>query len=742
MQNRQERNANSPADIEPLAAARRKRFRQLRDDLVAVRTPLIASGAYCLILLIPDQSADSVRTMFEESVGWLLAILVAWYFTLNYLQVALMAAAQKGFDRADRVQHSAGNQRTTANGTKLSRQRRALLCIIALNVPCVTIFSILSSHAPTLKGLLDVPLSVYIFSFFCVLLGLDAPIWVYLYREQNSAQIIVTGIVGVCLLGFAHSLAIRDLPPLMLITIWIIAVLACLEIIELLSMRYGWPFIVIAAVCIVIFSALDWNDNHEIRKLAIDASLPPPQDIRSVFAEWLSSRKDERSKYDRAQKPYPVFLFAAEGGGLRAAAMTALVLEKLRTSCPDALRHTFLTIGVSGGSVGAMLTNAAIKRDGLGTGCDGTLDDKFGPVTATTKTASDDLLRPLLIGMLFADLPGQFTPFSRISSGFSQATDRARYLEAGISSASQRYTHNSSWTDLLWSRLSTTDRGLDEIPFRSIWGGPAGEIPALMLLATDVSSGRRVAASHVLMPPLPIDKTSPCRLLDASNANSSIPERTRVLSLAELLPENDVSASTGAVLSARFPGVTPAASVRCSNTKLRLVDGGYFENSGLTTAIDVTRAIFRTALDKNVSIYVVSIENSDASPDWRFAQGLPVASPASYFSELMSPFRAIEGSRQAHADIAHASLKELFETARSGDCSKRNCLDQIRFRLRRCKTPIPLGWSLSEAAVKEIRRQLFDPGSVSSSDCVARERDDKSPLESFQLMFSLAKLSQ
>jgi len=234
---------------------------------------------------------------------------------------------------------------------------------------------------------------------------------------------------------------------------------------------------------------------------------------------------------------------------------------------------------------------------------------------------------------------------------------------------------------------------------------------------------------------MPSAGADPCSLLESADQNRSIGERTRVVSLAELLPARDVSASTAAVLSARFPGVTPAASVNCEGRKLRLVDGGYFENSGLTTAIEVSREILQTAIKRNISIHIVSIENGDASPDWRYARGLPSTNPSAYLSELLSPFRAMEGSRQAHADLAHASLEELFKSTSAETCSSRPCLSQIRIRLRRCKTPIPLGWSLSEAASIEVRRQLF-ASSAGSKDCVAMRSNEKSSLEAFNEIFS------
>src|SRR5262249_39090307 len=72
---------------------------------------------------------------------------------------------------------------------------------------------------------------------------------------------------------------------------------------------------------------------------------------------------------------------------------------------------------------------------------------------------------------------------------------------------------------------------------------------------------------------------------------------------------NDLPVSTAAILSARFPWVTPAGTFldyqRDPSTgqperdrplaRFRLVDGGYFENSGVATAVDLIRAMEDTA---------------------------------------------------------------------------------------------------------------------------------------------------
>ena len=127
------------------------------------------------------------------------------------------------------------------------------------------------------------------------------------------------------------------------------------------------------------------------------------------------------------------------------------------------------------------------------------------------------------------------------------------------------------------------------------------------------------------------------------------------MTLSQLMPGFDLPAITAAILSARFPGVTSAGRLPCTDRVVRLVAGGFFEHSGLTTAIELIRLIRQKAAESNVVLTVVQIENSRATTDWSFEKGAPPPAPDHYLPELMSPLRAIAGTRQARADLARVA---------------------------------------------------------------------------------------
>jgi hypothetical protein len=329
--------------------------------------------------------------------------------------------------------------------------------------------------------------------------------------------------------------------------------------------------------------------------------------------------------------------------------------------------------GVSGGSVGIALFAADLRRRTLkasGQNCAvGELPTEDQPIATAL---SFDLMLPLAQGLLYSDLLQRFSPVSFPS------LDRARYLEDALANA--------------WFASTKSRERIGDISFQEAWQGPEGAIPALMLLTTSVETGHRMAISHVMMQNWP---------------------RIGLCTLSDIARETDLPLHAAALLSARFPLVTPHGTLqtpdakRCyidGTTNRRYVDGGYFENSGLTTLLDVIEVIRNNIEDRNkVRLVVIRVENSRATTRKRsISDGFP--SPE--FPELSSPLRAMLNTRQARGELAEISLtRTLRDIKKSGIL-----VEEITFALEPGDVPIPLGWALSESARQNIRRQLGSPG--------------------------------
>lgn len=731
---------------------------EVQGTLVAARAAVLAAIAFAVVVAVPDQSTEAARIMLTWHWPWAALGMVAWFAFCLSLGVTLAGAAWRAlrlstvaaaptiaknvvlvllaapflaaFVAFDPVDLARGGGGSSTGQNPFVRYGAALTFIAFAVLPAVIAAEYLLDRALGAR-LGNRPHRVrdgvlHAFQPAIETGGGRAVTWGFAVLFGGWALLVEP-------LEQAFGLPL-ELPALLFLALGATAVVALLESLAQVAERRRLPLLALVIAVGGLWSYTDLNDNHTLRTRPRppDAAAPPPMD--AAFAAWLDARTGDRAAFAARGAPYPVLLVAAEGGGARAAAFTALVLEELGRLCPALLRHTFLIAGVSGGSVGAALVAAGAVRSpppnragcGPDDGPDGGRDD--GPLGAATQALRADLLAPLARGALVFDVAAQLLPTdlgrvlpfaalrdawdSAIRAPLTEATDRARYLERAL--------------DRAWWRQ--TGESLDRLPFQALWPGPGGDIPALLLLTTDVASGRRVAVSHLAMPGPPAPGAAECA---APPTMAPPAEIARLRTLAEWLPSRDVSVATAAILSARFPVLTPAATLPCPGTKRRLVDGGYFENSGLTTVLDVVDALRDGARAAGAALVVLRIENSRATQDGRGARGAPPADPTEAFAELGSPIRALLATRGARGEQARASMaRAVREAAESCDMARSmraagagdpGCVpvEEIVVALHPACVPIPLGWALSDAARDEMRRQFR--GEAMQGGCVVED---------------------
>jgi hypothetical protein len=179
-----------------------------------------------------------------------------------------------------------------------------------------------------------------------------------------------------------------------------------------------------------------WNDNHGVRTTprALHAKeaprLPPP----AHFDDWLKAKRDA----GRPDKPHPVFIVAAAGGGIRAAYWAAAVLGKAADDSPGLWdRHLYAISGVSGGSLGAAVHAVQLAERG------GAQAGSPRYAERARKMLGEDFLSPVFAYFLFPDLAQRFFP-SR--SGGRSRTGIGGELGAIGRSGSAQLLPGSSWT--------------------------------------------------------------------------------------------------------------------------------------------------------------------------------------------------------------------------------------------------------------------------------------------------------
>jgi hypothetical protein len=472
--------------------------------------------------------------------------------------------------------------------------------------------------------------------------------------------------------------------------------------------RLRLPLLTMVVLAAVLFSAFDLNDNHEVRRLD---GVPPAHAPRlhDTFREWLSHRRDfTRFVNDRRPEGrYPVVFVAAEGGGIRAAYQTAQVLAQLQDADRSFVHHVFAISGVSGGSLGASVFAAlAASRDPAATG-------RPFPETGSGRdwqtvcddVLSRDLLSPPLAAALSPDLFQRFLPLA------IPKFDRARALEAAFETAWEEGTRPEA--------MSGAPNPFASSFYAFQQGLATRSVPALFLNTTRVETGGRI----VVCPVKDIDT-----------------EYSRLKSLAGIAPNDDIRLSTAVCLSARFPAITstgylpvyepisaaaeeagpsssigtqanPSSRPRQTVTlrKYRFVDGGYYENSGLSTLIDLLVALRMGAQlsGKKQDWYPVVIRIGAPPPE---EVGDPAAVPTECarpqrprrgdgFEEGLTPLRALFQTRDAHGVATLRRLETILRMMGEKEGT-------IEFKFQQRRTPIPLGWLLSRAARADLRDQV------------------------------------
>lgn len=358
---------------------------------------------------------------------------------------------------------------------------------------------------------------------------------------------------------------------------------------------------------------------------AINLVSPPDYPLRTLpgSAADVSSRQtpiniaidDWKAKHncqqDASKCPKPI-LIAMEGGASRAA-LTAMTMagalldrksgaEGKAAIAPDTI---FAVSGVSGGAVGAVTLSAALgaAKDGKPP-CVMPLDATLTWQSCLQQLVAGDYLTPTLIGTIYRD------PFSFIARWFDwKYDDRSILLERAIERHFLQVTGEPStdcmeadnaWRGLCrpFSRSARTDTGTAaaQEPWR----------PYLILGATRVDTGRPVLFSEIA----PLQQTGDN---DAANdrpgaAFSNDAFALMTTTACQAAPAPGVRMSTAAVVSARFPVITPPAVLDCEGSErpvVRIVDGGYFDNSGLTAL----RAVARKLADSDLEPILVQISN-------------------------------------------------------------------------------------------------------------------------------------
>lgn len=351
------------------------------------------------------------------------------------------------------------------------------------------------------------------------------------------------------------------------------------------------------ALVLPILGAIQWSQLHATDKTVQNVVDTPagtvdPLTVKFQFECWLGQRGiavNDPNAADQLRQtcpakaqlpnatstgastsPYPVFLVAAEGGGIYAASAASMFLARLEKYSPEFAEHVFAISGVSGGAIGSTVFQALDKS------AQTVQAPTNEPLTEkVTEIMEDDHFSPV-VGSIFPEIMGASTGRAETLVASFEASTATRDAVAGKELSAPFGLH---WT------------------YRNF-------APALVLNATWVETGFRVAFAPFHLHDIDESLYS---FSDASMPDESCPQ----------LAENHscISLMAAAAVSARFPLVLPPFSVELlDGRRWNFVDGGYSDNSGATTALDLYRVLKEIA-PSNVDLQIILITSSNPQPN-------------------------------------------------------------------------------------------------------------------------------
>ena len=463
---------------------------------------------------------------------------------------------------------------------------------------------------------LTIPIALFLVTFWLCLAG-----WVSLYEQSESVPWLLFGIVWIGGLG-AFGLAENHKVPVVLngvaehpagafaTTVAVATLMICAFVWLIRGLqgntvrqRQHWT---IVGVFVLGSWLITLGADHWLRADARELHPYAAVGAHQAVADWLEEICDKTSRLpdgtppkkagdgkpcNLPDAPLPVYIVAAEGGGIRSAYWTARVMVEMARKDRGFEQRTFAAAGVSGGAVGLAVYRGCRQQAILHAGNDEEM--RHAAIDAcVNRFGATDLLAPLVGAWFFEDALARWLPMTACTMPGCGFMSRGLWFENAMASGVRVKDGDTSALRLGMgeSRDNLVQNTKQHVPF-------------LMLNSTLVETGERVIASELL--------------IDWHRFPGARDQ-------AALMGLQDVPLVAAAHNSGRFPFTNALGSVhtpseRCTpnayllrnanrsegqpeNTKPcgHLADGGYFDNGAGHSATDLLRLV-RSCLSNWVS---------------------------------------------------------------------------------------------------------------------------------------------
>ncbi|HKM63978.1 MAG TPA: hypothetical protein VJY39_15950 [Acidisphaera sp.] len=707
-------------------------FQQLRDVLSVIRAPLLVLVLTYVALFVPAQTRDMLAAIDETPGEWgfqfAMAVLAgfAWFWSR-----AAISASTTGQTEDNRRQPLPP---LPVDGWHLWAPRLMLLLAVIAPMVLEALDASLRDLAITLCW--AIPLAVFV--------ALRMPIWRALVREgwltpRPSCPQIMTGdnlsvvrklvfhapfhdgftwgLLGLGLVlfalgaaesfgaisfgsyGLAASLSVAFPGPAtaVLTLALMIGPLTNLTMLALANPlplpgggRVSVPVLTLLALWVFLLAgAVSPVAMHVVRIVpgAYEPAGPPRPTLASMFQQWQSACAS-------GTDPLHPVVVSISGGASMAGVWGASVLSAVDGALPrpqPAAAHSciFAISSVSGGSLGAAAFEAA-ATEAPRPGC--------GVASLRTRRLHRDALGPVLGGMGFADAPRAMLVWITWLPWWPEdqrpaAGDRAAALEHGF--------------ERIWGSAQPEGCAPQNVfaePYLKLFSPTVFE-PIWIANGTSVTAGGRIITAPF------------ASKVSGSPGDEVWPFHPASDALALL--GADVPVSTAINNSARFTYLEPAgqlapAAPGVERKPAQIIDGGYFENEGVLTALELI-AWLKTygpgIAHRPVQPILVQATASGAqgvTADqvvrcWGGPSDDPTAKlPKGPTTQLLAPLLGLYNARGAHSAV-------LLRDARAQLCGDEQYPRLFHFMLAGTKDgSIPLNWILSDVTASLIWAAIDD----------------------------------
>src|SRR5262245_37755222 len=385
------------------------------------------------------------------------------------------------------------------------------------------------------------------------------------------------------------------------------------------------------------------------------------RDEANALRTWRDQFRDSAP----GQRPKLV-LVTATGGANRSGLGAGTVLEGVHRdqALKDFPKHVRLITGASGGMVGAGYYVGSVQKDG-------SLQEGFRP-----EDIAQDFLTPIVNSLVFREVPFLFAPVEYYDRDRGEMLDRAMEGEVPNIDPGVRQRLNNVFA------RSFADLAEGE---REGWR------PSLIFSPMIIEDGRRLLISNRHVPFLTVNRgdfllpnrptfADPEGSTRVAATQQAARSRKRVkagdaahdvysrpaVEFFRLFPEarDRFRLSTAARMNATFPFVSPAVSLP-TNPPRRVVDAGYFDNTGVSVATGWLYQHREWVAKSCSGVLVIQIRDFASHRENRNL-ALPAEVGGSYLPGLTGPLSAVDHARSASADYRNDDdLRQLSEFFRN-----------------------------------------------------------------------------